>query len=358
MSSSLPIATNAAMVTPEWLTAALGSGIDLAGRAVVGYDAQAVGTGQMGENVRFVLQWNDGPGGDLPATVVAKFPSDDPVSRATGLATRSYEREVAFYREVADTVDIRTPRCFYADVDLASGDFVLILEDLAPRQQGDQLRGCSIAEAEVVIDQLVALQAPRWNDPSLNNIDWLSRRDQASVDATSGLYRMVLPGFAAQIGPLMDAEHVAVAQALGETIDRWMNIPDGPATVTHGDYRLDNMLFDDAVGLAVVDWQGPGHGSPWHDLAYFMGTGLLPEVRASCEADIVQRYVRGLNRVGVDVGFDEAWLGYRRASYAGVLMAVVASQIVVATDRGNKMFAAMADRSAAMALHHHATDLI
>jgi len=355
-SDTIPMASSPALVTPEWLTRALALAGIGDGERITSLRSEAVGTGQMGENIRFHLNWSDRR--DRLPTVVGKFPSDDPVSRATGLATRSYEREVLFYRHIADTVEIRTPRCYHGAVDSESGDFVLILEDLAPRRQGDQLSGCKPADATAAIDQLVALQAPRWNDPTLCEVEWLSRRDAETVTNTAMLYHMVLPGFVATVGSLITPDHVRVAQQLGECIERWLDTPDGPRVVTHGDYRLDNLLFDDDVGLAVVDWQGPGHGSPWHDLAYFLGTGLLPSDREVHEDDLVRRHHAGLVAAGVDVAWDEVWSGYRRAAFGGLLMAVVASQIVVATDRGNQMFAAMAQRSAAMALHHGTLDLI
>ena len=37
----------------------------------------------------------------------------------------------------------------------------------------------------------------------------------------------------------------------------------------HGDYRLDNTLFDpDRTRITVVDWQTVGIGLPGRDLAY------------------------------------------------------------------------------------------
>lgn len=317
----------------------------------------AVGTGQMGENVRFSLTW-DRDDANLPASVIGKFPSDDPVSRATGLATRAYEREVFFYRHVADTVDIRTPQCFHADVDLETGDFVLLMEDLAPRVQGDQLGGCRPGEAESAVDELIALQAPRWDDESLHEHAWMSRRDPESVGGTAAIYGAVLDGFVAQIGPHMQPEHVDVARRLGTVIGEWLTGTPGPWTVTHGDYRLDNMLTHLEHRLTVVDWQTTGHGTPWTDLAYFLGTGLEPADRRQAESALFDRYLAGLGARGLEVDRAAAGEGVRRQSLAGLLMAVVASQIVVATERGDVMFAAMADRSAAMALDVDAFSLI
>ena len=49
---------------------------------------------------------------------------------------------------------------------------------------------------------------------------------------------------------------------------------------------------------------------------------------------------------GVDVDSGELWLQYRRDAYAGVVMSVIASQIVGTSDRSEAMFAAMATRHA------------
>ena len=97
-------------ITDEWMSQALG--VDV---AIV--EEQRVGTGQVGMCVRYRLEGSD----DAPARVVAKLPSDDDVSRATGVAMRNYEREVRFYKEIAPTVGIRTPRCYHADWDARLG---------------------------------------------------------------------------------------------------------------------------------------------------------------------------------------------------------------------------------------------
>ena len=71
-----------------------------------------------------------------------------------------YEVEVGFYNDVASTVDVRTPRCHLAAIDLETHDFVLLLDDLAPARQGDQLAGCDVDLAERVLDQAAAFHAP------------------------------------------------------------------------------------------------------------------------------------------------------------------------------------------------------
>ena len=100
-----------------------------AGCRIAAVAGERIGAGLVGLNVKFTLRYIEGsePG---PSSVVGKFPSPGPTSRATRLAMRNYEREVRFYQEIAPTVASRTPACYAAEVDVVTGDFVLILEDL------------------------------------------------------------------------------------------------------------------------------------------------------------------------------------------------------------------------------------
>ena len=64
-------------ISPAWLTEQLNRhGVE---GTVSGYDEQQIGTGQIGKCVRYALEYSSGTG---PASVVAKYPSDDPTSRA------------------------------------------------------------------------------------------------------------------------------------------------------------------------------------------------------------------------------------------------------------------------------------
>ena len=348
-------------VTPAWLTEALRASGALPEGRVAGFTAATVGTGQVGHNVRFALELEGAPGA-APRSVVGKFASRDPVSRATGVAQGNYLREVRFYQELARTVDIRTPRCFFADIDPASSRFVLLMEDLAPACQGDQIRGCTVEDAALALRELAALHAPRYADPALARLDWLQRRTPEGAMLVEALYRSVWPGFLQRFGHALDADAVALMERLGSSLAAWMLSPSGPLTITHGDYRLDNMLFGTAEGgypLAVVDWQTPSLGFALADASYFLGAGLLPETRRANERDLLREYHRELSARGVrDLSFERCFEDYRRFSFSGVVMAVVASMIVGQSERGDAMFLAMATRHAAHALDLEATKLL
>jgi len=84
------VISHPSQVTPAWLTSIL-KGNGWRG-AITSVRWQPIGAGQMGDNARFTLTGTD----DIPATLVGKFPSEDPTSRYTAQTLGNYEREVFF----------------------------------------------------------------------------------------------------------------------------------------------------------------------------------------------------------------------------------------------------------------------
>lgn len=326
------------------------------GHDVTSITTTQIGDGLVGMNLRVGLTYAGGEVPDgAPSTVVVKLPSPDPTSRQTGIALRNYEREVLFYRDIASTVDIRVAHCHHGEWDPESGDFVLVLEDLAPADQGDQIRGCTIDEARLGVAELARLHGPRWDDPTLGDVDWLSRREPDTAAQLAMMYGLFLPGFLGVYAKYLDTEGIELVEGFAHRLSDWIEGEDGPATVTHGDYRLDNLMFGTAAGgpaIAAVDWQTPGHGVALNDVAYFLGAGPLPAERLTHERELLELYVEGLAAYDVSVTGDWAFERYRRGAFAGVIMSVVASQIVQVTERSEPMFAAMATRHV-----RHALDL-
>jgi hypothetical protein len=341
-----------AHLAPDWLTTAWLS--EVLGHEVTAMSVKRIGDGLVGMNLRLGLTYGSADAAG-PATVVAKLPSPDPTSRATGIALRNYEREVLFYRDLASTVDIRVAQCHHADWDPESGDFVLILEDLSPAAQGNQITGCTVEQARTAVVELAKLHGPRWADPTLDGIEWLSRRTDDDVERLSMLWGMFVPGFLGTYGPHLSPEAIALVEAFGPRLGDWVNARQAAPTVTHGDYRLDNLMFatpDGGYPVATVDWQSPGHGPALGDVSYFLGAGLLVDDRRAVERDLVAEYGEALGAYGVRESFDHLWEEYRRDAFAGVIMSVVASQIVGESDRSGAMFTAMATRHT-----QHALDL-
>ena len=326
-------------VTAAWLSGVFGASVDVIA-------TERIGDGLVGMNLRVALRSDDA---GVPSSVVIKLPSPDETSRATGIALRNYERESKFYNDIAHTIDMRVPRCYHSDWTEATGDFVIVLEDLAPAEQGNQITGCTPEVARTAVLELARLHGPRWGDPTLDDVDWLTRRTGPDDTAMLvGLWGMVYPNFVATYGRYLSDEQMALLERFGPKLGEWTEGRTPPYTVTHGDYRLDNLMFASASGghpITAVDWQTPGHGPGLADVSYFLGAGPLPEDRRRIERELVAEYTGVLrNEYGVDIDDEWAWAQYRREAFGGVVMAVIASQIVGGTERSEAMFAAMATR--------------
>jgi len=357
--SSPPIAPNAGAIDSDWMTRALRAAGAIGDSRVVDVAAKPVGNGLVGDSFRFTLTYDQAEP-NAPATVVGKFAAADPSSRASGAGHRLYLREVTFYKEVAPTVGMFTPRPFYAAIDEATDDFTLIFEDLAPARQGDQLEGCSIADARTAMLEAAALHAPRWNDPKLVETPWLNF-GQDLLPQLAPVIPGVVAAFLERYDGRLSAQHLALVERLPDVMPAVWGVRDGPFTVQHGDFRLDNILFDVMGGahrMGTLDWQTLALGVGVTDATYFLSAGLSPELRRAHERDLIRTYHDELVRLGVrDYGFDQCWRDYRRTAVHGVLMGVFSAMAVERTERGDALFLKMTRGGCLQALDHGTFDL-
>jgi Phosphotransferase enzyme family len=321
------------------------------------FESKRIGTGLVGENHKLTLHWSQGE--TLPETLVLKLASSDPTSRATGMALRNYEREVRFYRDVAADVQTRLAHVWAAHWNENTGEFAVLMEDLAPGVVGDQLVGCSIAQAEMAIDVAARIHASFWESPRLREFhEWMSvPADAERAAQLEMLWSMAWPEFLRRHPDGLQPDEVILAERLGSSLGAWVQAPSGPHTLTHGDYRIDNMLFD-PVAMVPVDWQTPGVGPGIGDVSYFLGASLLRPDRLANEQRLVRRWFDGLGDAAVGYSWDQCWDGYRRYSLGGAIMGVVASFLTQQTERGDAMFLAMASRHLRQGIDLGASDFL
>lgn len=337
------IAASADQIDAEWMTAALRAGGALPTGRVTALSAKPVGNGLVGDSFRFALTYEDAPD-DAPASVVGKFPAADPVSKATGGGMGLYLREVSFYRDIAHTVGIITPRAYFAEIDPATNDFTLIFEDLGPARQGDQLEGCSLEDARTAMLEAAALHAPRWGDPTLEQAEWLVAGEKTAPMVTQML-PAVIAGFQDRYRDLLEPELLKLIERLPAAMAASGADRSTPRTVAHGDFRLDNILFDIQGGkrrMGTLDWQTLALGPGVSDAAYFLSAGISPELRRAHDRELIGLYHEELVRLGVkDYDFETCWRDYRRYSLAGMMLGVFSAMVVERTERGDALFLAM-----------------
>ena len=329
---------------------------------VRGLTSKSIGTGQIGENVRFVFDY-ESASPQAPASVVGKFPSASEASLMAAKLLDHYRREVFFYRTFPKVAGKITPNALYTDYDEQTNRFALIMEDMAPAEQGDQLKGCGPEEARRALDAAAVLHAAHWNDGELDRFDWLQGSASAPLaaltpEAVSGLWG----GFKARYADKLSPDDIEVGDAYAAALPKWGAAYDGPFALTHNDFRLDNMLFGPETSkkpLAVVDWQTAGKGAPANDVAYFIGAGLTREDRPKHEAALLRHYHDRLTAEGVSgYALEDLMTHYRWFSFYGISVAFGAAMLVNQTERGDAMFLTMLRRHCAQVRENDALALL
>ena len=172
---------------------------------------------------------------------------------------------------------------------------------------------------------------------------------------------MFVERYAADLSPAT----VTVLEAFASGVERWFEREPPRFTVVHGDYRLDNLLFapvpdgDGCDPVATVDWQTVIIGNPGRDLAYLLGTSVEAAVRREVEGDVRSAYLARLRALGVtDVDLDTVIADERHGAFQGPFITMLGAIAVGRTERGDRMFVAMAERSAAQIRDLDALDLL
>jgi hypothetical protein len=281
-------------VSIEWISHALDCDV-----ASLSVRTIAEGAGFMGKLAVATVTYPPGTRG--PTSVVVKMPTDDPGVVALGQMLRLWEKEARFYLDLAPDLPVRTPHCYWAGGDPATGVYGLVLEDLSHLTNGDQLAGATPAQAAAAIDALANWQASESGDGPSSRLEWLpSTSSDPMYLGLQPLLDAVWPPFVDQLGDRAPPGTLGVIEAsipaLTENFQRRLLEP----TLVHSDFRVDNLFFDDD-GVIVLDWQAVATGQGLYDLTYFLAGSISTEHRRAEEGSLVDRYRRGLAEGGISV---------------------------------------------------------
>jgi hypothetical protein len=341
-----------AAIEPGWLSERLLSSGIVDGGEVTAVRWEPIGTGQVGDSARFHLTYDrDGIG---PATIAGKFPAKDQVSRGTAAAFGLYAKEVGFYREIAPFLGVRVPQVLSSEIAEDGIDFHLLFEDLGPARQGNQLASCSLADARAGIGQAAAIHGPSWNNTMLTQTDWLQPRP-GQAEQIRALYGNAQAIWRERYADSLEPEFMAICEELDEAKDLWFGRDTGPKAIVHGDFRLDNMLFDIKGGaeeVAVLDWQTVASGNPLLDIGYFLGTGIGDALRRAHEGELLDLYCDEMSVRGVALSREAIWDDYVLGAIHGISTAVFSAAYVERTERGDANFLSMARGGCGLALQH------
>jgi len=292
-----PIPADPSGCTAAWLTERLHE----AGHLPLVAHVQSVTTSIVGQGAGFVGTVARleviyvGNAAGAPASLIAKLPATDVGSREVGsIFLGLYAREVAFYKEIAADVAVATPRCYFALHDPDTGRSILLLEDLRTGRFGDQVLGCSPADAHLALTEIAALHARWWNSSRLSQFSWMVPGPNVARNFMGPVYDACWPICLKRFEHVLTPRFVREGATLGRkflaalaTRARLVN------TLRHADFRLDNLFFGNPGTdrpLVVCDWQAVGPGLAAYDVAYFLVTGMEPAVRRAHQDDLLRAY--------------------------------------------------------------------
>ncbi len=337
--------TDPSSVTAQWLSEVLGADVRECRLEQIG-----IGVGLLGRLYRAHLE--GGPG--VPSSVVVKLPMLDPRVRSEvceGL--EFYLSEVRFYQSIGLANPLPPARPYFAAFDETTHDFVLVLEDLGRLRVVDQIVGCTVPDAETVVDAIARHHAHWWESDRFASMPWLKTRAAPPFPAVSiSNFEAAWPPFIAGIG----ADLSPALRAFGERFPSmipWFcqELTRPPRTFVHGDLRLDQLFFavePDDPPMTALDWQMTACGRGAYDVGYFLSQSLSTDTRRACEDQLIERYAERLAERGIDYPAGELRRDYQLAvAWCFAYPVVGAGRIEMANDRQRTLLRTMLDRCAA-----------
>jgi Phosphotransferase enzyme family len=311
-------------LTVEWCSEALGRQVDTVETAPLG-----VGVGLVGQLYRLQCTTPEGP-----ISIIAKMAAVSEENRFVAMVLNMHGREVGFYSELAEQAQISVPECHYSAHNPENHDCVLLLEDLAPRGElKDQIAGAGLEEVAPAIRVLARFHASTWDDPTKTSAPWLPRLDDPNI---IGAVQMAYASAWPKIQEFFPELLTPALQKLGDEYSDHIpalfgKLCEGPRVLSHGDWRLDNLVFTPDGDVVAFDWQLCDSSVGPRDLSYLVTQSLeLDSPEQYTEA--LDIYLEELAAAGIDV--DRAWAEemYRYGTLLGFVYPVVAGGALTIDD--------------------------
>ncbi len=296
------------------------------------------GAGFLGDVMRVRLDLVEGA--TTPRSMILKIPAASE-NRRIGQTLGAYEREIRFYSELQPSLNIRTPEHYFSDMGRTPGPeqslkvirflnglpywllrlvfppmvwliglqkipYVLLIEDLASYRIGDQVGGCTRDEARRALDTMARMHSRFWGSNELDAYPWLMSLDMGE-HITQMLYLKSVEEFKVAHPEWLSSKHRAQLNWLKENyVEMTRQMSEQPDTLVHGDFRLDNLCFDDTVDEVVVfDWQTPTRGTYGIDLAYFVSGTQVNDADDTIVDELLDYYRQQLGTQGIDVSGEQ-----------------------------------------------------
>jgi aminoglycoside phosphotransferase (APT) family kinase protein len=331
-------------VTDAWLTGTLAPHPTFAADRIAAVTLRELGDGigQLGTLLLVDLECASGATHQL----VVKLHASVPDMHDIAMRYEHYDSEINFYTHLADAIPLRTPEIYVARMDRDSGRVLMIMESFAGWHSPDQLAGATLEEVTVATEHLGGLTAALFDAPALERYPWLRDMHSPAYDSLADDYRSCTDIMLERLERL-PASSAGTARRIGERFEALKeDLCTGHQALAHWDYRVENLFYGPDDEFAVIDWQLMMMTNPANDFAYLLSTNIDTELRRAVEADLMERYLEGLARHGVQ-GYSRADLerDYRQALLGISCIPVIGgSGYDLDNARSHDLFAAIGSR--------------
>lgn len=357
----LSMPTSIGDVDTTWLTGALQSCFPGAAVKAVSVETIGTGVGLMGLLYRVTVDY-EGSALSGPRSLIVKLPVLIDATRQVAAAYRHYEKEVAFYADLAPLTAVATPQVFYGAHDKDTDNFVLVMEDLRGLRPADQVAGCDPEDSRAAMAALAAHHASFWDDSKVvgDAYPWLPFGSDAPTP------QGIKQGFAAYWEPFvefmdegLDPRILPLGDWVPAHAEDLLSVPPSrPFTVVDGDYRLDNLFFDEDRNVTVLDWQIATKGVGGYDFGYFVSQSLTVEERRARLDDLAATYLGSLSAAGITYDLPDFWDDVRKCVLFCLTYPVQIMALDLTDARAAALVREIANRSTSAILELGALELI
>lgn len=249
--SKFSVPTSETGITKRWLSIALAESFPDA--TFTSLETERIGEAYGFASRLYRFKWKEDK---TPQSVILKFWD---TSKKAGIG------EVLFYTTFKD-VGIRVPKCFYSKIDEELDRGILVLEDLTDCIQGDVLEPVNLERATEVAQSLARLHATWLEHPKLTELTWLAdvsiwTPEREWIKDRRKLFLKRFPNHLNNTARLL-LDKLEFAPDIARK-----RLEDVPTTLLHGDFHLDNIVFENQIEPVFLDWSRPVKGGCGFNLA-------------------------------------------------------------------------------------------
>ena len=265
---------------------------------------ESVEGGYTGLNYRVFLSTRD----QGPLTIFVKFPVGNSYNTKSASNMNHFQttarNEIRFYREIANEIQIPTPKCLFSAYD-DDNNSLLILEDLGNGRLPNNREELEENQLSQIADSMASFHRYFWQDPRLESMDWIKTRfsSERNYDEEIQSFQDSSCVFVNRFNSHLSADQLRVINKVAFEYPRLKTaVASPPLTLTHGDWTSANLVWKESENNAyVVDWAGICKGSYLWDIIKFLDFELNDKILGI----FLNSYSKSLNRDRTLVEFDD-----------------------------------------------------